>query len=490
MHFWRKPSLGVQREVANLPYCLDLREDKRKTRSMDQTQLLATDLLRASLNLKTEPLKQGHPFYVDLSAVTQNVAVSRLEAALEEALLEEFPTMHLAFEGHRGCGKSTELNRVAENLKDNFFSVHLYLDGSLSNDLDYPDLLLWMVESIAKELHERGMNPPAELVEKIGAWFAEVTEIEQTMRKAELTVQAEAQASTAADFFGNGYKLLARLKSAVSGNAEFKRESRRRIKNNHDQLFSLVNTFLLNAQQSLGGKKLLIIQDNLDRLEEESAYAIFKTSGNLLKRLEGVFIWTVPVGSRLSFNIGTVFDNPIFLPLISLRNREGTVQEKLLALFKELLGKRLSLEDCFDNTSIARQDETALRDLILYSGGSVRDLLKLTATAATHARVKKRQQIMKEDVEYAACNLALGIMRVLSPSTAYGKVLVALHKTKALPFTSESEIEDAKRQKEVFHTLVDADALFVYNGASIWYDIHPALLSLQDFQSLVQETSV
>jgi hypothetical protein len=51
---------------------------------------------------------------------------------------------HITFAGHRGCGKSTELSRVSEVLKDNrFFVVYCLANEELDiTDLEYSDLLL------------------------------------------------------------------------------------------------------------------------------------------------------------------------------------------------------------------------------------------------------------------------------------------------------------------------------------------------------------
>ena len=62
----------------------------------------------------------------------------------------------IAFTGHRGSGKSTELYRLEHDLNDRFFPLHLFIDDSLLRDCDYTDLMLWLVDALARQAQQLG----------------------------------------------------------------------------------------------------------------------------------------------------------------------------------------------------------------------------------------------------------------------------------------------------------------------------------------------
>ena len=60
----------------------------------------------------------------------------------------------------------------------------------------------------------------------------------------------------------------------------------------------MVNTFLIKASDALETAekphRMLIVQDNLDRLSREAAMAVFSESAELLQQLQGAFVWPAP----------------------------------------------------------------------------------------------------------------------------------------------------------------------------------------------------
>jgi len=440
----------------------------------------AHTLSEAHHTLRTDPLEGNHPFYTDLSEARGPKALAGLRLRLMEGRTSAAD--HHALVGHRGSGKSTELLRLEEELKEDFFPVHLYLDPSLSNDTDYPELLLWLVESVAMTLHGEKINVSKALVNDVSKWFAETTKIESSSRKSTIGLETETEAGAAASFFGTGFKTLLRIKSAITGDSEFRKESRSAIKRRADQLIELVNLFLDSAQEAIGSRRILIVQDNLDRLDRDSALALFRDSSSLLKRLRGSYIWTAPVSTQLSpFNIANSFPNPAYMPMITVRNRDGNPVNKALAALRELLGKRLDLKKLINSTR-------TVNALISYSGGSVRDLLKLTDAARINALLDGRGHIQYSDVSGSALTYALGIQRSLFPHQTYFHILAEIHCDKnSLRHGAESPDQaDLEACRTQFHELLSEGAVFAYNGDSLWYDVHPTLKALDDFKTACQ----
>ena len=120
---------------------------------------------------------------------------------------------------------------------------------------------------------------------------------------------------------------------------------RKEIKKRADELVQLVNNFLGAASSALkaAGKphRLLIVQDNLDRLSRDAATQLFKDSGELISQLNAACVWTPPVGSLLApFNINRIFQT-FSMPMISVRKRTGQTNSTALKNLTALVAKRM-----------------------------------------------------------------------------------------------------------------------------------------------------
>lgn len=79
----------------------------------------------------------------------------RMRTSLQELALHDQP-VKLLFTGHSGSGKSTELNKLAEEIKSQFFIVPFAAHRSLNiADLTYVDLLLGMATSLFNRATEQ-----------------------------------------------------------------------------------------------------------------------------------------------------------------------------------------------------------------------------------------------------------------------------------------------------------------------------------------------
>ncbi len=111
---------------------------------------------RACQKFSQSPLRADQQdLYVDLEDVRGEAdAVHRIKHKIH--LDNQATTQVLA--GHRGSGKSTELNQLAsqlENENPQFFVVHCKaLDIDL-HDMDFPDVLVEIVRQLALQLRER-----------------------------------------------------------------------------------------------------------------------------------------------------------------------------------------------------------------------------------------------------------------------------------------------------------------------------------------------
>ncbi len=428
-----------------------------------------------------EPLSDTSTEYVDLSAARGTKCLAKLANRLRESAESGEARCHLAFVGHRGSGKSTELLRMEKDLADKFFPVHLFVDGTLESDADYPDLFLWLVESIAQKLHDAGVPFDDKHIAAVADWFCAVTEFDKSATIKSVTVAAEASASVGTNWFGTGFKVLASLKSAIKGSKETREEMRREIKKRADDLVQLVNNFLAAATIALqaAGKpaSLLIVQDNLDRLSRESAIQLFKDSGEIIQKLNAACVWTPPVGSLLApFNIGRVFTT-FPMPMISVRKQDGESNPVAITALTELVAKRMDIGLTFEPPGL-------VTDLILASGGSVRELLRLIDETRLNASVEDHTIIGESDVQATVKQFALMLQNSLSPGNIYLPILAEISLTKNFEADLQHgySTEAVNARRDFFHSLIAEGAVLAYNGDENWLDVNPILHQLRVFK--------
>jgi hypothetical protein len=388
----------------------------------------------------------------------------------------------IAFTGHRGSGKSTELLRLEHDLGDDFTSLHLYADEALIDDYDYTDLLLWLVDALVREFEKAGTPLDPRLADDVALWFAEVTLKQTEQVKSEIQLETEAKAEAKASLFWLSLGLLGRLKSMVAGSAERRKEIRRELQNKSSELISRVNLLLDHAHTVLGERKkranLLIVVDNLDRLPPEVSTPLFFENGGLLKQLRAHFIFTVPIPTALAgMNIGLIFET-YTLSMVKVRTVKGGISRKGLDALVKVIAQRVEITAVFVK-------EQVVRDLAKMSGGSVRDLMRLVRSAQLIARTDDKKRIDTDAAKRAILKMRLEFERLLIPPWIYYPLLAKIHQSKAPGATGPEEEADPERVKRYIdflnHLLFNGSVL-EYNGIQMWYDVHPVIQEIAAFK--------
>jgi hypothetical protein len=441
----------------------------------------ATTLREAAAQTSPQPLESGDPRYVDLSKQRQCKQLAQMRVHIEQQDAEQNRFACVAFIGHRGSGKSTELLRLEHDLSSRFTSVHLYTDEDLLGDFDYTDLLLWLTESLVRHFaNTPGLRPLDErLLRDVAEWFADKTLEDAVQVKAE--VEAGVEARVGIGWFGIG--LLARLKSMVKGSTERRQTIRQKLRSYGSELIEKVNLLLDDAAAKLRAVKkapdLLIVQDNLDRLFTETARRLFFDAGDLLKRLHAHMIFTVPVAIVLSpWDINRVFQPVFTMPMIKLRRRDGREVRKAVDGLVKVLAERVEIDAVFESRA-------SVRLLARSSGGSVRDLIRLLSYAQLAAAGDGKQKIDAASARDAVKKLRLDYEKLLIPGQAYYPVLALIHRDKELALPPDGSIpspEQVDRAKAFLRDLLFNGAVLEYNGDRTWYDVHPAITDIQGFK--------
>jgi len=393
-------------------------------------------------------------YYVDLSPDRQKQAVKEISSKLE--LQDEGSFSTIAFTGHIGCGKSTELFRIKEDWKEKGFRV-VFVQSILEVDvldIDHTSLYLLIFQKVANELETLKISINDNEVKEIKDWFfrEEILEKDEIIESS-LGLEGEASIGINLPFA----RLLSRITSKIKGSATERRRVRETLQRNTSQLREALNSFLNRAYKSIRDdypKGFLLILDDLDKVPPKLAEGLFFDYGAQLEGLNCTLIYTIPISLTYSLKkvAGSIFGDPTILPMVNIYEFDKDLddlkfnQPRLNAI-ADVIRKRVNLQELFAN------EDSVLR-IAEASGGCVRQLIRIMRKSALIAFTNEHQKIKEEDIEYSVKQEQFDFERRLSTNDY--AVLAQVCKNK--------EIEKDERAQ----TLLYNTSVLEYNGENRW----------------------
>ncbi len=412
-------------------------------------------------------------YYVDLSNVRKTKAIAGVSAKLSTLEAGEYTT--ILFTGHRGCGKSTELQRIQSHWQKDYRVIYLEADSELDiNDAEYTDLYLAIIKRITEDLTALQLRFDPTLLHSVESWFKEVTnETEESVERS-ISAEVAGESGFQIPFIS---KLLTKLTAQIKGSDKQKVIIRQKLQQDISRLQNDLNLLLDDANRKLKkeypgyAKGFLVIVDNLDRVSPRVANHLFFDYGVQLQDLNCTLIYTVPIsviysGQKLS----NVFDSPNIMPMVNIYQFERdqcdlTHDDEALEAMNGLIEQRVEVDQVFESRD-------ALLALAKASGGHVRQLMQTMRNACLSAISEGRTQVTDEDVSYAIKQEQFEFERLI-PRNHY-RVLAQVCLTKDI---SEEELGPAM----LFNTSV-----LEYNGTQRWNYVNPVVKYSDAFQKALQ----
>lgn len=429
----------------------------------DLTPAPATTLPGATRALDADqPLQSGDPRYRDLTEARGADSLARIERRFRNK--QGGKPIHLVFASHRGAGKTTELHRLRAKLSDRYFS--LYFEANVEMDaarLEMDDLLLVLARQVAIEMSRIGLPLDAALLEQVSGWFAEVLRSSHVVQTYQAEVEAGVSAGTEVSLLGG---LLARITALYKVESEYRDEVKTVLRKYPGALLDNVNNLLRAAHQRLKSERnreLLVIIDNLDRYDPKVIDHLLVRQGDRFESVACNLILTPPIILLYRPESGALTDffEHELLPAVRLRDRDDAYDAltgRGADLLLEALARRVDLERLIP-------DDAARRRLVVASGGSIRELIAVTADAVLDAN---GDTVTLGDVNKAV-NRAKGHKRTLLNAKGWATVLARIARDK--------QINDDAECMEVLHQRL----AFQYNGDT-WHDVHPLIAELPEFE--------
>lgn len=343
--------------------------------------------------------------------------------------------LKILFVGHRGSGKTTELNKLAEELGGRFHTIGFnVLDITGRTTPEYEDLMLAIstqvtLDCIRNQLIDRPLAEPVQRQwERLRDWWRQVvagTNFQPAPAEAAISIQLQT--------------LLGQVELGAKQSSVTREALRFQINQQMPELIENLNWVIEQAEK--GDKRLLLIVEGLDKVDLKSALDIFRDHAPTITAPRAHMIYTFP---------------------IALRNRtthhfDGAPDPDSVAFLRQLVGIRME-------PSLITAE--ALDLLVQANGGLPVWLVVLLRSAALYAleREGTEGRIEAIDARNAIIDLRREAMAPLS-----GEDLATLRQRHR-----DRQLRNEPREQRLLYN----GSLIEYTNEVQWCDAHPVLWSL------------
>jgi len=402
-------------------------------------------------------------YYIDFASVRGAETVRELGETI--SLTNPDPSCQL-FTGHIGCGKSTELLRLKQELEqEGFHVVYFESDRELDmGDVDISDILLAIAHQIGKSLSGANISLP-------GRYFSNLLKECADFLQAPVELGLEAEIPLG----------LGKLKAQTKDSPKLRSQLRQYLEPQTEGLLRAINEELLlpaaKKLQDRGKEGLVTIVDNLDRVENRQIASgktlpeyLFVERGGQLNRLQCHVVYTIPLVLMFS-NEQEALKNrmgggtgPSVLPMIPVQLKNGQACEPGLSLLRQMVLARAfpdaSPAERLENIATVFDDPATLDKLCQISGGHARNLLGLLQKCL---RKSKQLPIRAETLSIAIREDRSDLMGAITDDEWV--LLRKVADTKKV--TGEKEYQQLLRSRFVLE--------YRYGDEGRWFDINPLL---------------
>ncbi|HEY9741630.1 MAG TPA: P-loop NTPase fold protein [Coleofasciculaceae cyanobacterium] len=428
--------------------------------------------------------------YIDFSSVRGGKIIEELKDNIT-FFSPDNPTCVL-FTGHIGCGKSTELLRLKVELEQEGFHV-VYFESSEDlemADVDIGDVMLAIARRVSQSLDKIVLEEPSRLKEllqgAVKVLNSDVTGVKFKLPGAKILGDSVGDVGITSDKDKFSLYLgIAEITTKAKSDATLREKLNQYLGPQKTQLLEAINQELLEpaiaSLKQLGKKGLVVIVDNLDRIDNrqkgwgrpQQEY-LFVDQGECLTKLHCHLVYTMPLALKFSNDYGNLTqrfsEDPKVLPMVPVQLTDGSACEAGMALLRQMVLARafpdLDEDQRKDKITEIFDSPQTLDRLCSVSGGHVRDLLRLLNTW-----IKKGRQLP------------------LSGETLED-VIRSRRNEMTMPVSDEEWelLRQVRQRKKVsddqgYQKLIRSRLVFEYRDkGESWFDINPILAEAKELQ--------
>ena len=374
------------------------------------------------------------------------------------------------FTGNRGTGKSTELRRLKKMLEDQgcvVFLADMQEYVNLTTAIEISDFIVAVMGALSEKVFERYNTNPGErnYWDRLQAFFKSEVKLEEI------------------ELGGEGVS----FKLAMRDDPDFRRRIQERTRGHVAKLVKDAHGFssevvrFVRGHEKDNSKKIVLIVDSVEQIRGvgEDAEAVYKSVENLFSghadklHLPALHVvYTVPPYlTVLAAGIGAHLGGGAVcsIPSIHIFERKSRNPDKVgVQSMLDVVTKRYpGWRNVFD--------EAALADLVLCSGGDLRDCFRLMRLCLTAAAAHEATLPISQGVLVSAKNRLRNDMLPIAEDDK--RWLKRITKTYGACLGSQSQLPTLAR-------FFDTKLVLNYLNGEEWYDIHPLIRTdIDDFDS-------
>ncbi len=418
-------------------------------------------------------------FFVDTDDARDKV-LSRRDEMRRRLTRDTTCNTKILLAGHAGCGKSTELVKLAEELKESFFTVSLSAAEDCNlYDLVLEDVLVVMMERILSRCEETSLSdeldPASTALAEVHRWFAEELDIEEKTR--ESGFEGEGGIDASQSHFGKLLGLLIKMKARIRRADKSVHRMCQEKPHRWSDLVQRCNLLVKEVQHVLHGhnRRMLIVIEDMDKANLNDARRIFFEQPAALADIETCMICTVPIFLRHSADWARLDQHfeSLDLPMLKVSEFDGEPCGKGRHVIRDIIGRRIAPHLI---------DGAALDLLIDKCGGVLRDVFEVLVVAAQAAesacqKSTRQETLTEEDVRYGLNRRKNEYTRAISAENLPEEWTLTVQDLYAKLEELRDQPVRAFPAEPVAMVLLKAKAVLEYNGEA-WFAIHPLVREL------------
>ncbi|BAY16259.1 AAA ATPase [Anabaenopsis circularis NIES-21] len=388
-----------------------------------------------------------------------------------EQLVEDSPNGDgkIIFTGHRGCGKSTLLAEFSRRTQNRYFVVLFSISDTIEmSDVNHINILFAIAVNLMYEAEARRVEIPKSAKDAFYKWFASRTKTE------EFNIEAETSL---------GFDLLKLISNKLKADAAVRYEIKQEFERKISDLIARINEIAAVIHVSTK-KDVLVIIDDLDKLELERVNDIYRDNIKTLCQPNFRIIYTLPIAVLRDKFLRRLIetetnDQVVVMPVLKLfeqgQSRQVGAKPRPQAenILCEILQKRIASELIEKQTAekIVLNSGGVLRELVRIANECCRICLRLIRRKPGQAVVID-EQILDEAVNNIRNDFAVPL----------GKLDYGILQT-----TYNNFMPDDPRDAE-FLDLLHGLYILEYRNRKNWYDVHPIVVELLRDRGLINDS--
>jgi hypothetical protein len=405
-------------------------------------------------------------FWVDTDAARSTESGLRNRV---KKILEDENDVRMLVYGHGGCGKSTELSKLISELGDNYFVVRFSIRNEMNlTAVQAEDILLVLAERLLSAAQNSEIPVNDSVLKPVHDYFSTV---ERSVNKDRISsIGASGDASVGTGFLGPLVKLLVGVKGEIKLNVHSTDTVTAELRKRPADLIAQVNVVINAVRQAVRrDQRLLLIVEDLDKLDIASARRVFIENANLLSGIAADIVYTVPIFTFHSPDADILRKQfrPVGLQMIKVTELDGKPApgfEVVKRIVYSRIGSDSVLPDAVDH-------------LIEKTGGVLQHVLEALRNAALLDSAEV--PLNKHDIEEALKHKRREFWSEITLPSAKVEGVDSIDQLyKRLADYAIRQLDGKTNPPEVDainQILLRSCALVEYNGEG-WYGVHPLVI--------------